>query len=121
MLVKINDYDITPHILSGYNVNETPYYKQKRDGFGKKHRELIRSEVAGNFEMKLATEEEYQDFVDLLNESKDEEGRIPMEVYINNANRTKHGLFFLGYSARLDKDLDTGKRFRKFTVSIEEA
>lgn len=114
-------HDISKNILSGYNVNETPYYKQRRDGFGRKHRDLIRKEVAGSFEMKITSEEEYHRFVIALRDSKREDGTTPLEVYVNNIDDTKHGYFFVTYNVRLDKDLHTGKKFRRFTVSIEEA
>lgn len=82
---------------------------------------MIRTEISGSFEMKISSQADYEAFVEVINASKDENGEILMEVYVNNTNKVKYGRFFVAYSVRLDKDLSTGKRFRKFTVTIEEA
>ena len=121
MLVSINEYDISKHIVSGYNVNETCYYKQKRDGFGRKHRDIVRREVSGNFDLKIKTAEEYEDFVESVRRNTTHDGRIFMQVYVNNTNKVKNGFFFYNYTVKLERDMATGKRYRRFTFTIEEA
>lgn len=121
MLVSISDLNITNYILSGYNVNETNYFKQKRDGLGRKHRDLIRKEISGTFELKISTPDAYSDFIEKLKSATLSDGRIPMSVYVNNINQVKTRYFFYSYNVKLDKDINTGKHFRKFTFSIEEA
>lgn len=120
MLASINGTDITKHIIaSTYNVNNIDDYNEWKDGWHRKHRDVIRERVIGSFDLKfLKGTNDYSDFVSLVERAK-VNGSITMQVYVSNKNIEKTIDAYCDFAPTLRKNVGM-KDHEQFTFALEE-
>jgi len=71
ILAKLGDVDITNYInYTSYKVSSEPVYNEWTDANYSKHRDEVRRRVNGSFDLAFITDEQYNDFIALLNDNK---------------------------------------------------
>ena len=120
-LVKIGTTDISENILTdSYDVNQNSIYKEWEDGNGIIHRDRIRDQIVGSFNMKFKTEEAYNTFIGTVKAVTTNPRLIPCTVYVNNIAEIKTGYFYYTLSVSMHKNISTGKIFKRVTMKIKE-
>lgn len=87
-LLKITDRDFTNCIVLGsYTINSIPVYNEWTDANYTKHKDIVRKRVTGTLSLKFFEEDDYTDFLRLVEENTKNDGTIPLTVYVNNIDR----------------------------------
>lgn len=121
-ILKINGTDYSANTIVGsYYVNDNEIYKSWNDANGRFRRDITRHQVTGSFEMQFGSIGTYNQFLNHLEESKNEDGSIQCEVYVNNLGIMKAGEFYLRHESTLTRVNNNTKNYiDKFTMEISE-
>lgn len=77
--------DFTKNILlPTYSVNKVPIYVTWEDQQFKEHRRLVRNKITGSFQMYFDTVEEFNQFIQIMDQNKNVEGYINAQLYCVN-------------------------------------
>ena len=119
----INRTDISKHIVVGtYQINAQDVFEEWVDGNYNNRREVIRDRVAGTFEVYFRNKDEYSEFVQLIEESKTEEGWMECEVAVNNRDKmySNRAIYIKKMEPMRDRAITGRDYFPQFEVEIEE-
>lgn len=94
-------------------------YKSITDANGSEHRNPVRSQISGKFNMKFLTEADYKEFVKLVKDNDQGCGLTEMHVYVTNLDEFEISNFYLEFTAGVSRSQDE-KVYKKFTCNIKE-
>lgn len=122
-LVEIGGKNFTQHIkVPSYKVNRAEEYEEWKDANYRKHREIVRTKVSGNFTMLydvIAELDEFFDTIETLKAASDT-GAIEMTVYLNNLHTVDTITAFIKYTPANERPLLGKEKVSGFDVTIEE-
>lgn len=123
ILLKINDHDYTPYIVSpSWQVNAEEMTQMWTDGNLVSHKDVIRTRVKGsfNFANRGATSRDFAAFIQDLDEVKTTRNAYMLEVYCNNLQTYKTIEAFVTYEPAMVRNGGGPVYIEAFTVNIEE-
>lgn len=91
-MLVIDGMNLDNYIIENkYSVNDAPEFgnSEYRDGWWKKHRDIVRHVIKGSVVLAFSTATEYNDFVRHINENIGVESDHSVTLYVNNLNTTK--------------------------------
>ena len=97
-LFKIGDeYDLTTRItVPSYKVNDLGEYKDYKDANYTVHRKIVReNKLKGDFTVKFYTVEEYEEFLQAMEDHKLDDGSVVCKVYANNKRAVRAAYMFI--------------------------
>ena len=117
--------DYTRNItVPSYKVNEVDISDDWEDGNRKKHKNIVRTQVKGNFTMKFFDISSFNAFFETLNANKiatgDNSGAVLITAYIQNKNITKSFYAFIDADPADTLPLMGSADYEGFEVQIEE-
>lgn len=117
--------DYTSNItVPSYKVNEVDISDDWEDGNRKKHKNIVRTQVKGNFTMKFFDISSFNTFFETLNANKiatgDNSGAVLITAYIQNKNITKSFYAFIDADPADTLPLMGSADYEGFEVQIEE-
>ena len=117
--------DYTSNItVPSYKVNEVDISDDWEDGNRKKHKNIVRTQVKGNFTMKFFDISSFNAFFETLNANKiatgDNSGAVLITAYIQNKNITKSFYAFIDADSADTLPLMGSADYEGFEVQIEE-
>lgn len=117
--------DYTSNItVPSYKVNEVDISDDWEDGNKKKHKNIVRTQVKGNFTMKFFDILSFNAFFETLNANKvatgDNSGAVLITAYIQNKNITKSFYAFIDADPADTLPLMGSANYEGFEVQIEE-
>lgn len=122
-LLVINNIDFTKHIkVPSWKVNKEDVYEEWTDGNYKKHREVTRQQIKGDFTLLFDEVDDLNQFFSTINALKVQhpDGYIPVRVYINNYNIQEDIYAVLEYTPSNEKPYFGRQNVSGFTVKLEE-
>ena len=121
-LFSINGIDYTSHITvsNPYTVNKEDVYEEWTDANYKKHKELLRSRVAGSFTMLFNDPNEYLSFLSLLNEMKEADGTTLASFYCNNIDDVVTSRYFITCTPANEMPFMGVKSISGLSITVEE-
>jgi hypothetical protein len=120
MYASIGGVDITPYIQeTSYDVNQYEEYEEWKDGNRKKHREVMRTYVEGDFDLVFVTASDLNAFLTLLENNK-VDGHLPITLYIQNLNQNKVCSVLYEFKATKDRQISNTYFYKRFKMSIVE-
>lgn len=120
-LFKIGDKDLTNNILvPTYKINSQPSYYEWTDANYTKHRDIRRRVIQGTFTIKFVKQEDYFDFITLLENNTGTDGSTPVSIYVNNLNKVSDTTVFITIDPENTLPLYGTRKYEGFQVSIEE-
>ena len=95
---SFDDYIVT----KSYDINEAPEYgnSEYRDGWWKKHRDILKHTVTGTVTFAFPSATVYNDFVEHLNDHIGAEGDHTLTLYVNNLNDEKTIQAYVTFTTR---------------------
>lgn len=117
--------DFTSNItVPSYKVNEVDISDDWEDGNKKKHKNIVRTQVKGNFTMKFFDIPSFNHFFEVLNANKiatgDNSGAVLINAYVQNKNIVKSFYAFISADPADTLPLIGNTDYEGFDVSIEE-
>ena len=117
--------DFTSNItVPSYKVNNFDEGDEWVDGNKKKHKNVIRTRVKGNFTLKFLDPQSFNNFFAILNENKvpsgDNAGAVLVSAYVQNENTVKSFYAFISADPADTLPLMADQNYEGFTVQIEE-
>lgn len=120
-LFKIGDTDLTSNILvPTYKINSHPSYYEWTDANYTKHRDIRRRIIQGDFTIKFVKQEDYFNFITLLENNTEADGSTPVSIYVNNLNKVSETKVFITIDPTNTLPLYGVRKYDGFQVSIEE-
>lgn len=120
-LFIVNDVDYTNHILvPSYKVQSNPVTKEWEDATYTKHTDLLRWRVEGSFTIYFDDIQEFHDFLDNLNNSREVDNYIPAVVYDNRTHSQKTSKFNINIAIVNNLPYYQRKQHDGYAVTIEE-
>lgn len=119
-LFRIFDKDFTKYItVPSYAINSQSSYEEWQDGNGVTHRVHIRDRISGSFEMYFDNLDDYYEFLDYVNESRQDEGYNSVSLYVNNYHEVAEADVYIkvepaNFEPKINEQHDT------VSVEIEE-
>lgn len=121
MIFEIAGTSFADHILSGsYKVNKKPISKDWKDANGKKHQQVIRTQILGSVDMFFRTEAEFLDFVETIEGNRSLNGTVLVELSVNNTGTDEVIEAFLTFEPVRAIDGAWNDYMLKYTLNIEE-
>lgn len=121
MVFMIGTTDISEHILAdSYSMNADSEYEQWQDGNYVYHRVPVRIRIKGSFKLKFKTETDYNNFINLVKASRENDGSILCTAYVNNLAQTQAGNFFYTLTSIMRKNVRSGKTYNSVQMKLEE-
>lgn len=123
MVFKVNNIDYSGHVIAGtYDVHEDSVYEEVRDGYGVRHRNKIRDEVTGSFDMLFRTLDEFKGFAKSVKNAKDKStGAVRLLVRINNAEDELREIdAFVKFYPKRNRNGKWKDYMERFTLELEE-
>lgn len=98
-LFKIGANDLTRFITApDYKVNRVPVTKNWTDANHIVHHRRVRDRIEGSFKVKFWKMEDYETFINLIEDNTVPDGYISCEVWLNNKLMASQGDFYLEFS-----------------------
>ena len=120
-MFEINSTDYTKYIQDdSYKVVQVDVGSSWTDANYKKHQDAV-FKVQGSFQMAFITDEEYSDFLDDIEDSKNNDGYVVCTLRVLNLNNTKQIECFLTISANRYRPVNNSNVVNIIDVSINEA
>lgn len=120
-LFNINGTDLTRFIMvPSYKVNEFNIGEEWTDANESDHRDIVRTRVQGSFTLKFHTEDEYWDFMDLVNNNKTSGDYLLVTLFLNNKNKVVSKNIFIDFEAANTLPYFGIKEYSGFDVTIKE-
>jgi hypothetical protein len=117
----ITRQDYTSNILmSSYNVNSKPIYKEWTDANGTNHRYITRNQIGGSFTMWFDDPDELFTFMKRLKEKTTTAGYATIGVYVNNLDEFVTIDAYVDYELQNDLPYFGAGQHDGFTVTISE-
>lgn len=122
MVFKVGNIDFSDKVvMDTYNVNRIDVFTEWEDANGKKHRDIYRQRIQGEFDMQISKISEYNEFITTLRSKKSNGGYIPCKVSVNNYNQENiTANMFIDYTPIRTMNNNYTKGYLKFTVTVEE-
>ena len=122
MTFKIGTTDYSGHVIAGsYKVNNEPQYQTWKDASQRTHRQKLRDQVVGSFDMFFRTVSDYEDFKSKIAAAKDsEDDSVSISVTVNNTSTQADIHAFVDYKLVRNIDGAWNDYFERYTVTIEE-
>ena len=118
----INETDYSGHVIAGsYAVNSEPMTSDWVDANGVTHKQKLRDKVKGTFDMWFRNIDDYNDFIEDIDDNTATNLTIPLTVEVNNTGESHTGNFFLKHTPTRNIDGAWADYMERFTVTIEEA
>ena len=122
---NVENVDFTQYItVPSYKVNEFDDTEDWKDGNGKKHKNLIRTQIRGTFTLKFFNVTEFNRFFEILEANKIVSGEnscsVLATVYVQNKNIVKTTYVFVTADPADTLPLLGTGSYEGFEVSIEE-
>lgn len=118
-LVTVNSFDLTPFIIApSYEMNQEDVFREWVDGNGITHRNVYRTRISGQFDVKFWDRSAYTTFLSSINGVKTG-GYYPMTVYVNNTELSVNADLFMNFQPILTAKYSTPE-YEKFRITVEE-
>lgn len=122
-LFKIgDDYDLTTRItVPSYKVNDLGEHKDYTDANYVTHRKIVREQkLKGDFTVKFFTEQEYDDFLQAMEDNKLEDGSVICKVYAMNKRSVRAAYMFIDIEPEDTLPYFGAKQYDGFKVTVTE-
>lgn len=121
MIFELNSSDYTNYIQDdSFNVIQANIGESWTDGNYKTHSNQI-LKVQGSFDMAFITDDEFDQFLEDIESSKNNDGYVECEIFVNNMNTTKQIECFLTISSNKYRPVSDDNVVHGITVEINEA
>lgn len=120
-LFKMGDKDLTSNItVPSYKVNSHPSYNEWTDANHVRHRDICRRIIRGSFTLLFVKQEDYFEFITLLEDVTEADGSTPVSIYVNNLNKVVDTKVFVSIDPANTLPLFGMRSYEGFEVTIEE-
>ena len=121
MKVILGRKAFTDNVVGGsYAINSKDVFTSWTDANGITHREVIRQQVTGSFNLAFQTMDEYNDFVSYIQRSFEDDNYLQCEMTVNNTGEDKEFNAYITFTP--SRDIGVGWRdvIYQITVKVEE-
>lgn len=120
-LFKMGDKNLTSNItVPSYKVNRQPSYNEWTDANHTRHRDIYRWVIRGTFTLLFVKQEDYFEFITLLETITEADGSTPVSIYVNNLNKVVDTKVFITIDPANTLPFYGARSYEGFEVTIEE-
>lgn len=122
ILFKVGTTDYTANILNDetYNVRKDDVFDVWEDANRVEHRNIVRTRVAGSFNLKFRDEASYTSFLTTLAAAKQAEGYYSCSIYCNNTKTVENVNLFISFEPVLVQESSMQLSFKEFALEVRE-
>lgn len=118
----IKNKDFGNHIIGGsYKIDKVESYESWIDGNYKEHRIKTSEKVKGSFDMFFRTIEDFQEFQQLVDETRNDDMTNTVRLTMNKTDQDVICDVFMSYSPIRGRDGSWKDYFERFSVEVMES
>lgn len=118
---KIGTTDLTDYAdIQNFNINKQDVFQEWTDGNWIDHRDIVRTRIAGSFQLGFKDSADWSAFLALLTSQKDEAGYYPVTTYVNNTGAAETINAFLDIQVAGKWNLVNNRFWQTVTVNLTQ-
>lgn len=118
---KIGTTDLTDYAdIQNFNINKQDVYQDWTDGNWIAHRDIVRTRIAGSFQLGFKDSADWAAFLTILETEKESAGYYPVTTYVNNTGASETINAFLDIQVAGKWDLVNSRFWQIVTVYLTQ-